>query len=249
MKGQGQTIVLFASWSIAAAVSLALASILSGFGTRWGWWGFRTGLSLLRWTVYGEIAVMLVSLSGMMLASHRGARGAPLLYLIAFLISISAAIVPVRHGMTARSVPPIHDITTDPDHPPVFSAVAPLRGDEANPIDYGGPAVAEQQRKGYPDLEPALLDLPPRQAFDAALAAARDMGWEIVDANPGQGRIEATDTTFWFGFKDDVVIRVAPTETGSRVDVRSLSRVGRSDVGTNAKRIRVFLAALTGRSS
>ena len=70
------------------------------------------------------------------------------------------------------------------------------------------------------------------------------MGWEIVDANPGQGRIEATDATFWFGFKDDMVVRVAPTETGSRVDVRSLSRVGRSDVGTNAKRIRAFLARL-----
>jgi uncharacterized protein (DUF1499 family) len=88
------------------------------------------------------------------------------------------------------------------------------------------------------------LNVSPVLAFDRALGAARAMGWRIVDANPGQGRIEATDTTFWFGFQDDVVIRVAPTETGSRVDVRSLSRAGRSDVGTNAKRVRAFLARL-----
>jgi uncharacterized protein (DUF1499 family) len=71
------------------------------------------------------------------------------------------------------------------------------------------------------------------------------MGWQIVDANASEGRIEATDTTFWFGFKDDIVIRVAATSGGSRIDVRSVSRVGRSDVGTNAKRIRCYLKRLT----
>ncbi len=68
------------------------------------------------------------------------------------------------------------------------------------------------------------------------------MGWKIVDENQAEGRIEATATTRWFGFKDDVVIRIAPSGgNGSRVDVRSVSRVGRSDVGTNARRIRAFL--------
>ena len=70
------------------------------------------------------------------------------------------------------------------------------------------------------------------------------MGWQIVDANAREGRIEATATTFWFGFKDDVVVRIVPAPGGSRVDVRSVSRVGVSDVGANAKRVRDFLQKL-----
>jgi uncharacterized protein (DUF1499 family) len=76
------------------------------------------------------------------------------------------------------------------------------------------------------------------------LAAARAQGWEIVAAVPAEGRIEATDTTRFFGFKDDIVIRVKAEGAGSRVDVRSLSRVGKSDVGKNASRIRAYLIAL-----
>ena len=102
-----------------------------------------------------------------------------------------------------------------------------------------------QQRAAYPDVQPAILNVPPAQAFERALAAVHDMGWEVVKADATEGRIEATDTTFWFGFKDDVVIRVGPTDGGSRVDVRSLSRVGVGDAGTNAKRIRAYLKALT----
>ena len=76
------------------------------------------------------------------------------------------------------------------------------------------------------------------------MAAARKIGWVIVDANAAEGRIETTDTTFWFGFKDDIVIRITPADHGSRVDIRSVSRVGKSDVGTNAKRIRKYLKEL-----
>jgi uncharacterized protein (DUF1499 family) len=93
-------------------------------------------------------------------------------------------------------------------------------------------------------VQPLTLPVPPAQAFDRALAAARAMGWEIVDAAADQGRVEATATTFWFGFKDDVVVRVRPDASGSRIDVRSLSRVGRSDLGANAQRIRTYLDRL-----
>jgi len=92
------------------------------------------------------------------------------------------------------------------------------------------------------------LNRPPDRAFDLALAALHEMGWDLVAADATAGRIEATDTTFWFGFKDDVVIRVRPADGGSRVDVRSLSRVGVGDVGTNAKRIRAYLDVLTEES-
>jgi len=92
-----------------------------------------------------------------------------------------------------------------------------------------------------------ILPIRPAQGFKRALAVARDMGWQIIDSNPSEGRIEATDTTFWFGFKDDIVVRVRPTQNGSRIDVRSVSRVGRSDVGTNARRIQKFLKEMTSQ--
>jgi uncharacterized protein (DUF1499 family) len=104
--------------------------------------------------------------------------------------------------------------------------------------------VAELQRKAYPDIRPLELPVPPQQAFSKALAAAEAMGWEIVAQDPAAGRIEAVATTLWFDFKDDVVIRVAEAGRGSRIDIRSKSRVGRSDIGTNARRIRAYLERL-----
>ena len=105
--------------------------------------------------------------------------------------------------------------------------------------------MALAQRHAYPDIRPLFLPLAPPPAFDRALNAARAAAWEIVAADSASGRIEATATTRWFGFKDDVVVRIAPAASGSRVDVRSVSRVGQSDVGTNAKRIRDYLARLS----
>jgi uncharacterized protein (DUF1499 family) len=144
----------------------------------------------------------------------------------------------------ASRVPAIHDVTTDTMQPPPFLAVLPLREGALNPVEYGGPDVAAKQKQAFPDIVPLTLDLPPARAFDRALAAARSMGWDLVASDPAGGRIEATDTTFWFGFKDDVVIRVTPQPNGSRVDVRSLSRVGGGDIGANAARVRKYLAAL-----
>ena len=101
--------------------------------------------------------------------------------------------------------------------------------------------MAAAQRRAYPDVQPLELAAPPAAVYDRALAAARDMGWELVKADPAAGRIEATATTVWFGFKDDVVVRVRASDAGSRLDVRSKSRVGLSDVGANARRVRAFL--------
>ena len=163
------------------------------------------------------------------------------------LIGLAIIAVPLQWMRTAQRVPPIHDITTDTEDPPPFVKVLERRKDAANPAEYGGPEVAAQQKAGYPDLGPLILDLPPDQAFQHALVAAAEMGWEIIDANLVEERIEATDTTFWFGFKDDIVIRVMPGSRGSRIDVRSLSRVGKSDVGANAKRIQAYLKRLKER--
>jgi uncharacterized protein (DUF1499 family) len=175
-------------------------------------------------------------------------RGGGLVALLAALLVAGAAfVVPWRSAQQARRVPPIHDITTDTQNPPEFVAVLPLRAGAPNPATYGGDSVAALQRQGYPDIRPLHVDVPPKEAFARALAAAETMDWQIVSADTAAGRLEATATTRWFGFKDDVVVRIRPDGTGSRVDVRSVSRVGKSDVGTNAARVRAFLARLAGR--
>jgi uncharacterized protein (DUF1499 family) len=234
----------FALFCVAAALALALASIMPGLGVRLEWWHFRRGLALLKWTAYGELAIAAASLLGCIFAASRRSGRSFTMLAIALVISIGSVSVPVRMWMIARSVPAIHDITTDTENPPVFRAILRVRGDALNPAEYGGPDVAQKQRKAYSDINPLLLDDAPAKAFERALAAARAMRWDIVSAHLEQGLIEATDTTFWFGFKDDIVIRISPHDGGSRVDVRSVSRVGKSDLGANAERIRNFLKTL-----
>jgi uncharacterized protein (DUF1499 family) len=127
-------------------------------------------------------------------------------------------------------------------------AVAPLRADAPNGLDRP-PLLTEQQRKAYPDLAPVTLPASQDQVFDRALAVAQDLGWRIVTADKAGGRVEATATTRWFGFEDDVVVRLTPWGSGTRVDVRSVSRVGVGDAGTNARRIREYLGQLVAGSS
>jgi uncharacterized protein (DUF1499 family) len=223
---------------IVGLVALA-AVLLAGPGSRMGWWSFRTGLTVvLAWAAYGGIAALVLALIALVLGGRR------VLATLALLAALGAFLPPFLFRRTAQSVPPIHDISTDTDNPPPFVAVVERRHDASNPVEYGGPDVAAQQHRAYPDLRPVTLSDAPARAFERALEAARGQGWEIVASVPAEGRIEATDTTRFFGFKDDVVVRVKPEGAGSRVDVRSLSRVGKGDVGKNASRIRAYLHAL-----
>lgn len=234
-------------FGFALAAASALAAILAGFGARFGLWHFTTGFSILKWSVFAAIGAALVCVIAVVLA-RRGPRGRG--WAVAgLLVSLVIIAIPVSWLYTAKRVPPIHDITTDTQDPPRFQAVLPLRKGAANTTRYGGPPVAAQQHKAYPDIRPLVVHDPPIQVFQQALKAARQLGWEVVAASSKQGRIEATDTTFWFGFKDDIVVRIRPASGGSRVDVRSVSRVGRSDIGTNAARVRRYLASLRKRLS
>jgi uncharacterized protein (DUF1499 family) len=118
-----------------------------------------------------------------------------------------------------------------------------LRADAPNGVDYKVDDNAAKQQEAYADIQPLILpDVAPADLFKRAETTAKAMGWEIVAAEAAEGRIEATETTAWWGFKDDVVIRIAAEGTGSRLDIRSMSRVGKSDLGKNADRIRAFLA-------
>ncbi|HET9133422.1 MAG TPA: DUF1499 domain-containing protein [Gemmatimonadales bacterium] len=225
-------------------VALAVACLsAAGPGTRFGVWDYRFGFTLLRWgAVLGLVGAVLTLVA--LLRSEPPRRTAGFVLLI--LVGLGVAALPIQLRRSARTVPPIHDITTDTDDPPPFVAIAPLRADAPNPPEYAGADVAAQQRAAYPDIQPLRLAVPPATAFERVRQAARAMGWTIVAEVPAEGRLEAYAMTRFFGFVDDVVIRVRPDNDGSRVDIRSKSRVGRSDVGTNAKRIRAFVAELTG---
>ena len=231
----------------AIVVLLAIGTMaLAGLGSRWGWWHFSTGFSMLRWGGYAALAAGFLTLGAAAFIGRPGRRRAMIVASVLVVVALATVAVPWNWRRTARTVPRIHDITTDTENPPEFVALRDRPG-ASNPVEYGGPEVAAQQRAGYPDIAPVTLQVTPTEALARAAATARDLGWDVVAIDTGAGRVEATDRTRWFGFYDDVVIRVTPAEGGSRVDVRSLSRVGGSDVGTNARRIRTFLDRLTSR--
>jgi uncharacterized protein (DUF1499 family) len=227
---------------VIAGIAILLL-VAAGPGARLGLWDFRTGFSLFRWGAYLGIFAAGLGLLSLLWRSPGTGVMAPV---AAIVLGAVAALVPYRWMRQAERVPAIHDVTTDTERPPEFQDVLPLRADAPNPAAYGGPEIAALQREAYPDIAPLTLQVPPGEAFRRALAAAEGMGWEIVAADSASGRLEATASTAWFGFKDDVVVRIAPEGAGSRVDVRSVSRVGKSDVGANAERIREYLDRLRG---
>jgi uncharacterized protein (DUF1499 family) len=165
----------------------------------------------------------------------------------ALLIGLVLIAYPAYLGIKAYKLPAIYDITTDPIDPPKFDAIARLRPRDANDIRYAGLYTAELQRAAYSDIEPDVTDSTPQEAFDAALAVVTKRKWRIVDARPPQpavrrdGIIEAVARTLVLGFRDDVVVRVRAANDGTRIDIRSASRYGRHDLGSNAARIRSLI--------
>ncbi len=236
----------YSSW---LGLTLAVVGLLglgaSGPGHRLGLWEFKTGISLAKASGWISLAAVVACLVGLALALAKLLPGGITPALIGLLIGGFVLVVMLKWKHNLDSVPYIHDITTDTENPPLFVAVLPLRAGATNPAEYAGPELARQQKDGYPDLMPGSVSSSPERTFPRALQAAKDMGWEIVASDPKALRIEATDTTPWFGFKDDVVVRLTASPTGSRIDVRSASRVGKSDVGTNARRINSYLARVT----
>ena len=226
---------------------IGLIGVLSlpvgALGSRFGIWAFTAGFNLLFGGVLLACIALVLGIAGFIRATIRK-RAADRPSIIVGLVA--SVVVLVWMGVqysAAGSVPPIHDIATDRQDPPTFNKIATLRGPGTNSLEYTE-EEAQQQAEGYPDL--TGTDSPDGVAATVARAGAiaRELGWEVVDENAERGIVEATDTTFWFGFKDDVVIRVRPQGTGSKVDMRSVSRVGMSDLGANAARINDFLARL-----
>ncbi len=228
--------------AIAAALLLAAGPL----GWRAGLWHYSVGLrTLMPWAAYCGLAAMTAAVLALVFGLRRNSRRNVTTAIVAFVVGAAIAYVPWHYDSMRGIFPPINDITTDLQDPPQFHAVLPLRAAEGgNPAVYGGAKTSEQQRRAYPDIAPLTLELDPRKAFVRAHDAARHMGWIIVASDVDAGRIEASERSRWFGFTDDIAIRIAAGGTGSRIDVRSMSRFGRSDFGVNATRVRAYLAAL-----
>ncbi len=235
--------VALVAFGVAATIAAAAP------GTRLGLWEYGTGVSIIRsMALPSMIAAGLAILS--FIASLFMARNLAPLMFIAAAAATGAAIVPLKFEQGVAANPFIHDITTDVENPPEIAAAADLP--RKNPAAYLGadPApnaemtVTEAQRSAFPDIQPIIIDMKVDEAADTSRAIIGAMKMEILkESMTDEGAmIEATYTSFWFGFVDDFIVRIRPSDGKTRIDVRSKSRVGVSDLGANARRVQDFLS-------
>jgi uncharacterized protein (DUF1499 family) len=253
---------------IVSIIALALAAALAmlGPGVQLGWWDYGKALGWMRDYLAMPVLVAAAASALMILLSLWKARGLAALALVATLAAGAAGYVPLKMRQLANANPFIHDITTDFENPPAI--VAGAASSRKNPPEYvgaeqapklvggklereTGQTIAEAQSEAFPDIKPLFLEAPLEEAAAAARAVLAKMKLEILAEGPasdeaGSGwRIEAVATSQWYGFKDDFIVRLTPAEGGgTRVDVRSKSRVGLSDLGANAARVRAFMMKL-----
>lgn len=230
------TLLLAAAALIMAGAGPAYRGEFISLGEAFNW--LRNGVFIAG----GAVAVSVITLLLSFFARRFTAA------VVASLVILAAAallFIPWQQWQRAQQVPAIHDITTDTQNPPTFEALAETRQRAPNGVDYPGEATAQQQRAAYPNVKPVVIDETLPAVLAAAQAEAEEAGWRI--ARITDNRIEATATTRWFGFEDDVIIRLTEVENGVQIDMRSASRLGASDVGTNAARITEFLKSLEAR--
>lgn len=249
-----------------SALALAAALTVLGPGVQLGWWTYGQALGWMRDYLALPVMIAAAASAVMLLLSLWKARGLAVLALVASIAAGVAGYAPLKMRQLANANPFIHDITTDFDNPPAIVAGAVEA--RKNPPEYvgaeqapklvdgelvseSGQTIAEAQRQAFPDIQPLILQTPLEETAAAARAVLAGMKLEIIAEGPasaetGSGwRIEAVATSFWYGFKDDFIIRLTPTDGGgTRVDVRSKSRVGLSDLGANAARVRSFMRKL-----
>lgn len=232
---------------VALAIGLAagLVCLLGGFGYRWQWWSLGTGFAVVRWAAYVAVFAAALGLFALLMPPWRRGLVCRLIALGAVFVGVAVAGVPFVAQRLGDSAPRINEVSTDTDDPPAFVALLPLRAGAANPAEHGGAEAARLQREGFPDIVPMRLSMPPADAFARVELIADAMGWQVVASVPDQGRLEAVAETPWFGLRDDVVVRVSADGAGSRVDIRSKSRIGRADRGMNGRRVREFLQRLS----
>ena len=231
--------VLVSLVSLSAFLLVALPGPLYKYGVV----DLGTAFTGFKFGVFAGIATLILLVLQILFKRKTVTLGSTIM---ALLLSTIAIAIPLSMLNKGKSVPPIHDISTDLVNPPEFVAIAPLRADAPNPVEYAGVEVATQQRAAYPELQTLNYTQSKSELVEATKQVIDHLGWQLVNIDADQGIVEATDRTMWFGFKDDVIVRI--TDNGSKrlVDIRSKSRVGGSDLGKNAERIHKFIEELDG---
>ena len=219
---------------------------LGALGARLEVWNHVLGFALFQLSGLLGLIGVGCGIAGIVVARRRSRSGD--LWGVAAGMAASFAVVVFlgMHLLSALSAPPIYQVSTNPEDPPEFIDIVALRGESANSLELDAATIGPIQQESYPWVEPLLVRATPAEAFADVLGVLESMGLEVVATHPELGLIEAVDTTFWFGFKDDVAVRVRKYPQGSVVDVRSASRVGISDVGAHAKRVKEILRRLGG---
>lgn len=260
-----------------ARLALALSLLVpvyfavAALGSRLGLFDWRTGLGVLivQWgprVLIGALVIAVVALlSVLMRRPRRGWRSA----LAALLIPAMGLGYSAWVRAESADIPPIHDVATSPEDPPRFSPALIARRErtpDVNPVaaltvplaslkkyegsrfaDLADRTLGQIATEAYPGVAPLRVAATPERAFAAAFAEAEARGWTIVSRDAAARTLDATATTFWFGFEDDVAVRVRPIPTGAVIDMRSTSRVGLGDMGANAARIEAFLTSVEAR--
>lgn len=219
------------------AITLLLVLPVSVLTVRAGAW--QQGLLLYALACLGSLILLAIATLLMLLpkyADKRGRIGKHMLFMLPGSLLLASLVV------ARGDYPPIHDITTDSEDPPLFVTAEQQRGKDSNPLDVKAESIAAQQG-AYPDIQTLVTEMSIEEAFNRALAVADELGWDVYHKDLNAGVIEAVDTTSIMAFQDDIVIRLRSNADGTLIDMRSVSRVGISDLGANAKRIRTFQQA------
>jgi hypothetical protein len=242
---------------LASGIGAFSWGLVSAVGTGWGYWEYTSGLKGVAGAFFLGIGTILAgALQGWRArkAINPPPRARRWVGMVVALIYVGWVGTFLMAGLT---VPAIHDVSTNLADPPAFQTLA-LRTDNLDNIpgaddkDMRGLTPLQRwavvHQKAYGDIRSVRSNEPVPMVIAKAERLAKARGWDVAISLPEEGRLEATATSAFFRFKDDVVLRVRPSETGegSIVDMRSVSRVGTSDLGMNAKRVRAFLADLTG---
>lgn len=220
------------------ALIMLLLMPIAALGSRFEFWPYTVGLIVFAACMLGSLLIQIINAIWLLRKPTNGTKRAlrwASLFALPPLILVAAVLRDGAEGSRAG----IHNVSTDTVNPPQFYQAAEQRGAESNPLAYSE-AIAVIQRQAFPNVKSIHTSLSMPNTFDHAAATAQTLGWDIYHSDRDKGIIEAVATTFWFGFKDDIVIRITAKGDGSLVDLRSVSRVGRSDLGANAARILTF---------
>ena len=254
-QGDGMRVAVLFVACVLFVASVALM-VAAPFLFRWGVVDLPTAMGALQkaaqWSAVGAIALGVI---GLVLAfiGHKHRAG-----IVAVLVTAAAGMAAgglYGRAMQREDLPPIHDVQTDWNLPVAFTEATLKEREKAGAVkvrddamigeDHGrwsGMSFAEAQGKFFDDVKPLVLQAPEPQVTRAAAKAAERMGWTVTKTDPDSGVVEAVYRSAWYELVYDIAIRVMPETTGgSRVDVRSTSRVAGHDMGENAALVKQFL--------